>query len=124
MKLTFWKIGGLATYKDFAIDDIVVRSACIQLTLTNLTHERLRLKLTFSDHLGFMVCDEFGIDRYIAESSDTGAHFFIAENSEFKELRRRGQAEPHDWSRTTSYVIVDSDFWIEILSDVAPQVDF
>jgi hypothetical protein len=124
MKLTFWRIAGLTTHKSFAIHDIVVRSGCLQLSLANVTDEQLRLKLTFSDHLGFMICDEFGMDRYIATASVSGANFFIAEDSEFKELRNRGKVEPYDWSKITSYVIVDTDFWIEVLSEIAPQVEF
>src|SRR4051812_1736005 len=98
MKLEFWKIPGLAIHHGFTIVDIVARPGVIEMHVQNLEVEGLKAKITFRDHAGFLVNDEFGMEGYIVDSPARrglgGATFFIASDSEFKLLLSRGAVEP------------------------------
>jgi hypothetical protein len=127
MKLTFWKIPGLVTHQGFAILDVVERPGLLEAHLQNSEDETLKLKIVFRNHTGFMACDEFGMERYVIDSPARqglgGANFFIAAESEFKVLLQHGRVDDKSSMGLVSFVLVDSDHWIEIVTANEPEFD-
>jgi hypothetical protein len=126
MKLAFWKIPGLATHQGFAILDVVGKPGTLIVNLQNFEGRTIKIKLTFRGHVGFMACDEFGMERFVTDSPARqglgGANFFLAEESEFKALLSGGSMSVFESEKLTSYVLVDSDHWIEVLATESPEI--
>jgi hypothetical protein len=126
MKLSYWRIAGLPSYDNFAVESVITRPGVLQLNLQHIAEESLRVVITFYNHIGHMVCDEFGMDRYIvgppAEERSGGSNFYTASESDFKAFLTRGSADAIEGMEFESYIIVDSDHWIEIITKMPPDV--
>jgi hypothetical protein len=124
MKLTFWRIPGLVTHRGFAITDMREKPGTLSVRLEHLEHQGLTLLITFL-HTGFMVTHEFGMERYIAESpakrGEGGSNFFTCVDSEFERLCRRGSYEESE--SPASYLLIDPDHWLEVLTMHKPTVE-
>jgi len=125
MKLEFWKIPALGVHLGFALVAITERSGDLEVKLQYLEDQALKVTIIFRNHFGFMVCGEFGMQRYIADSPALqgrgGANFFTSTESEFMELLRRGGVE--EAKPLMSFVLVDSDHWLEVVTANDPEVD-
>src|SRR5882724_702342 len=117
MKLAFWKIPGLATHHGFAFVDVVDRPGTLDVSLQNLEEPDIKVSIKFQNYIGFMICGEFGMERYIADSparrSQGGSNFFTATESEFGTLLNRGDVNADAALAWKSFILVDADRWIE-----------
>jgi hypothetical protein len=125
MKLQYWRIAGLGVHDGFSVLSIHDVPGKLEIELARYVTPKIEIKINFVDHCGVMYCDEFGMEGYIADSpvirGDKGSNFFKALDSEFKALRQSGDVNIESWSSVSSYIIVDADYWIEILSKTPPE---
>lgn len=125
MKLLFWRIPGLPTHRDFAITQICQKPGTLEVRLEHLEHETLTLLISFQ-HTGFMVTSEFGMEGYVAESpaarGEGGSNFFTCIDSEFTKFCRQGSYDESEMP--TSYVLIDADHWLEVLTLHDPKIEF
>jgi len=124
MKLQYWRIAGLGVHSGFSVLSIHDVPGKLEIELARYETPKIEIKITFSGHSGVMYCDEFGMEGRIIDTpirhGGDGSNFFIALDSEFKMLRQSGDASGASWGSVDSYIIVDTDYWIEILSEKPP----
>jgi hypothetical protein len=124
MKLQYWRIAGLEIHRGFSVLSIHDALRNLEIVLARYETPEVGIKVAFENHCGVMYCDEFGMDQYIVNyptNGSQGSSFFQAQDSEFKALLERGDPA-NSLEDATSYIFVDSDYWIEVLSRTAPSI--